>query len=141
MERILTVSVAGRRLNMLLLSIFAAVALILASVGIYGILSYAVAQRTHEIGIRVALGARAMDVLSLVVGQGMRLVLIGVALGLAGAFLLTRVMASLLYEVSVTDTLTFVAIPLILISVALVSSYIPARRAMKVDPMIALRYE
>jgi putative ABC transport system permease protein len=141
MERILDDSVAARRLNMLLLSIFAAVALILAAVGIYGVLSYSIAQRTHEIGIRMALGARAEDVLRLVVGHGLKLVLIGVATGVCGALALTQVMKSLLFEVSATDPVTFVAIPLILTVVALLSSYFPARRAMKVDPMVALRYE
>jgi putative ABC transport system permease protein len=141
MERILDDSVAARRLNMVLLSIFAAVALILASVGIYGVLAYSIAQRTHEIGIRMALGAKAADVLKLVVGYGLKLVLIGVGIGLAGALALTKVMESLLFEVSATDPLTFVAIPIVLTVVALLSSYIPARRAMKVDPMVALRYE
>ncbi|MGA9769117.1 MAG: ABC transporter permease [Blastocatellia bacterium] len=141
MQRILNDSVAGRRLNMMLLTVFAAVALILASVGIYGVLSYSIAQRTHEIGVRMALGARATDVLKLVVWDGLKLVLVGISLGLTGAFLLTEVMKSLLFEVSATDPLTFAVIPLILTAVALLSSYVPARRAMKVDPMIALRYE
>ena len=141
MQRILDSSVAARRLNMLLLSIFAAVALILASVGIYGVLSYSIAQRTHEIGVRMALGAKAADVLRLVVGHGLKMALAGVVIGLALAFLLTQVMKSLLFEVSATDPLTFAVIPLILTGVALLSSYVPARRAMKVDPMIALRYE
>jgi putative ABC transport system permease protein len=139
--RILEESVEARRLNMMLLTIFAAVALILASVGIYGVLSYSIAQRTHEIGIRMALGARSADVLKLVVGHGLKLVLAGVVIGLGGALLLTQVMKSLLFEVSATDPLTFAVIPLVLTAVALVSSYVPARRAMKVDPMIALRYE
>jgi putative ABC transport system permease protein len=141
MQRILNDSVAGRRLNMMLLSIFATVALILASVGIYGVLSYSIAQRTHEIGVRMALGAKSTDVLRLVIGHGLRLVLAGVGIGMAGAFVLTQVMKSLLFEVSATDPLTFAVIPLILTAVALLSSYVPARRAMKVDPMIALRYE
>jgi putative ABC transport system permease protein len=141
MQRILDDSVAARRLNMALLSIFGAVALILASVGIYGVLSYSIAQRTHEIGVRQALGATTADVLKLVVGHGLRLVLAGVGIGLTGAFALTQVMKSLLFEVSATDPLTFAFIPLILTGVALLSSYVPARRAMKVDPMVALRYE
>jgi putative ABC transport system permease protein len=141
MQRILDDSVAARRLNMALLSIFGAVALILASVGIYGVLSYSIAQRTHEIGIRQALGATTADVLKLVVGHGLRLVLAGVGIGLTGAFALTQVMKSLLFEVSATDPLTFAFIPLILTGVALLASYVPARRAMKVDPVVALRYE
>jgi putative ABC transport system permease protein len=141
MQRILNDSVAGRRLNMMLLTVFATVALILASVGIYGVLSYSIAQRTHEIGVRMALGAKATDVLKLVVGDGLKLVLAGISVGLTGAFLLTEVMKSLLFEVSATDPLTFAVIPLILTAVAMLSSYVPARRAMKVDPMVALRYE
>jgi putative ABC transport system permease protein len=141
MQRILEDSVAPRRLNMLLLTIFAAVALILASVGIYGVLSYSIAQRTHEIGVRMALGAKSADVLRLVVGHGLKLALAGVAIGLALSFLLTQALKSLLFEVSATDPLTFAVIPLILTGVALLSSYAPARRALKVDPMIALRYE
>jgi putative ABC transport system permease protein len=141
MTRVLDDSVAGPRFNMTLLAVFAGVAMVLAAVGIYGILSYAVAQRTHEIGVRMALGARATDVLKLVVGQGLKLTLAGVALGLGAALAVTRVMETLLYEVSVTDPLTFIAIALLLVGVALVASFIPARRATRVDPIVALRYE
>ncbi len=141
MEAILAESVARQRFSMLLLGIFAALALILAAVGIYGVMSYSVAQRTREFGIRMALGAQKSDVLKLAVGGGLKLVLIGVAIGLVAAFILTRVMSSLLFGVSATDPTTFITISLVLISVALLASYIPARRATEVDPMIALRYE
>ena len=134
-------SFAARRFNMSLLTLFAALALILAAVGIYGVMSYAVTQRTPEIGIRMALGASTLDVLKLVIGNGMRLVVIGVAAGLVGAFALTRLMTTLLFGVTPTDGLTMVVVSLILIVIALLACFIPARRATKVDPLVALRYE
>lgn len=141
MDGIITASLAVRRFTMILLALFAAAALVLASIGIYGIIAYRVASRTHEIGIRIALGAEKDDVLRLVVGQGMLLAAIGVALGILAALGLTRFLSSLLFGVNPTDTVTFVVVSLILSAVALVACYIPARRATKVDPIVALRHE
>jgi putative ABC transport system permease protein len=141
MENVISESIAAARFRTLLLAIFAGVALILAMIGIYGVMSYAVTQRTQEIGIRMALGARVVDVLKLVVKNGMSLAVIGTIFGLAGALAITRLMATLLFGVSPTDFGTFALTTFGLLLVALLACYIPARRATKVDPMVALRYE
>ena len=141
MSEVMAASMSAQRFNMTLMGIFASVALVLAAIGIYGVISYSVTQRTHEIGIRMALGAETADVLGIVLRQGLLLASVGVALGIVTAFVLTRVLSSLLFGVSTTDPLVFVAISLMLTAVALGATFIPARRATKVDPMIALRYE
>jgi len=141
MEQALSRSVAARRFSMILLSEFATLALILAAVGIYGVISYSVAQRTREVGIRMALGAQTTDVLRLIVRDGLKLVVIGVLVGLAGAFMLSRLLTTLLFGVTPTDTLTYATVALVLVGVALAACYIPARRAAKVDPLVALRFE
>jgi putative ABC transport system permease protein len=141
MDEVIAGSIEQQRFNLLLLGLFASVALTLAVVGIYGVMSESVAARTHEIGIRMALGARATDVLRMVVRQGMALAAIGIAIGLVGAFWLTRLMSGLLYEVSPTDSGTFLLIPLVVALVVLCACLVPARRATKVDPLVALRYE
>jgi predicted permease len=141
MEQIVSTAVAQRRLSTWLLGIFAAVAIVLTVVGIYGVIAYSVAQRTHEIGVRMALGAEARDVMKMILKQGALLIAAGVAIGLAAAFLLSRLMASLLFGVGASDPATFVAVPLLLVGVALLACYIPARRATRVDPLVALRYE
>jgi len=141
MEEIISSSLAARRFSMVLLGTFAGLALLLASVGIYGVVSYLIGRRTQEIGIRVALGAQPSDVLRLVLGEGAKMALLGVAVGAATAFGLTRLMANMLYGVSATDPLTFVCVAMVLTLVALAACYIPARRAMRVDPVVALRHE
>jgi len=141
MEQRVSASLARPRFNTLLLNLLSALVAALAAVGIYGVISYSVAQRTREISIRLALGARRSDVLRLVIGQGITLVSIGVAIGLAVSLALTRLMQGLLYRVSATDLLTFAGASLLLGVVAVAACYLPARRAMKVDPMVALREE
>ena len=133
--------ITERRVLTILLGVFAGLALALAAVGIYGVMSYAVAARRHEIGIRMALGAQPRDVLRLVVAQGLRPALLGVCIGLAGAFAFARAITSLLFGVSPADAMTYAAVTVLLLGVALFACWIPARRAMRVDPMVALRYE
>jgi ABC-type antimicrobial peptide transport system permease subunit len=141
MDEIISDSISDRKFSMVLLGTFAALALLLSSIGIYGVISYLVGERTHEIGIRMALGAQRKNVLTLVLGEGMKLVLLGASIGIAAALGLSRLMAGMLYGVSATDPLTFAAVPTVLLGVAMLACYIPARRAMRVDPMTALRYE
>jgi putative ABC transport system permease protein len=141
MDELMAVSVAQQRFNMLLLGLFAALALVLAAVGLYGLMAYGVSQRTHEIGVRMALGAQKGNVLRLIVGDGAKLALIGIAIGTTGALVTTRLIASLLFQVKPTDPLTFAAVAGLLALVALAACYIPVRRALRVDPSVALRYE
>jgi ABC-type antimicrobial peptide transport system permease subunit len=141
LDQVFSSSLDRQRFSFVIFAVFGVAALLLAAMGIYSVTSYAVAQRTQEIGIRMALGAQMKDVLKLVLRNAMTLVLIGAAVGLAGAYAATRVMSSLLFGVTATDVATFVAVPLLLLLVALVASLIPARRATKVDPLVALRYE
>ena len=141
MESQLAESIAQRRFNMMLLAVFAALALVLAAIGIYGVVTYTVAQRSHEMGIRMALGADRADILKLVLGHSMVTTLAGVGVGLLAALGLTRLISSLLYDVTPTDPLVFAGITSLLILVALVATYLPARRAMRVNPIVALRHE
>ncbi len=141
MNDVVSSSLSVRSLSMLLFLIFGSLALALVAVGVFGVISYSVSQRTQEIGLRVALGAQQRDVFGLVVGQGMRMVLAGVGIGLLAAWALTRTMAGLLYGVTPTDPVTFAGVTVLLAVIALAACYVPARRAMKVDPMVALRYE
>jgi len=141
LDQLLRASVAPRRLNMMLLAVFAGIALVLAAVGLYGVMSYAVSWRTHEIGIRMALGAQQTNVLALVVRQGMTMALLGLAIGLVGALALSRLLRGLLFGVSPTDPTTFAGVSILLLLVSMLACLIPARRATQVDPIIALRAE
>jgi ABC-type antimicrobial peptide transport system permease subunit len=141
MDHVVSTTLAPRRFSMILLGVFALLALLLSSIGIYGVVSYLVGQRTHEIGLRMALGARRADVLRLILANGMKMAFAGVVIGVAAAIALTRLMSSLLYGVSATDPLTFVGVAAVLTLVAAAACCIPARRAMRVDPMVALRHE
>ena len=139
--QIFSSSLAERRFNLVIIGVFAVVALLLAVTGIYGVMSYVVTQRTQEIGIRMALGASVTDILKLTMARGLKLVAMGLVIGVVGALALTRLLATLLFDISASDPLTFAAVAIVLASVAMVACYIPARRATRVDPMIALRYE
>ena len=141
MEENMAATVAQPRFRTWLIGIFAALALVLAGVGVYGVMSYTVTQRTSEIGIRVTLGAQPEDVFRIVVGEGLRLALTGVGAGILGALALTRLLQSFLYDINAYDPLTFVGVTLVLTVVALAACYLPARRAMRVDPLVALRNE
>ena len=141
MEKIVSNSVGGQRFNALLLGIFAALALVLAMIGVFGVINYSVTQRTHEIGIRIALGAQRGSIFRLVVGQGLVLAVIGITLGSIGAFAVTRLIRGLLFAVSPTDATTFAMVWILMTVVAVLACYLPARRATKVDPLVALRYE
>jgi ABC-type antimicrobial peptide transport system permease subunit len=141
LDQLANESLGLRRVSSVLLGAFSALALLLAGLGIYGVTAFSVAQRTHEIGVRMALGAQPDGVLKMVMSYGMKIVIVGLAIGLAGAFALTRELASLLYGVKPTDVTTFIFTSLLLAFIALVACYLPARRAMRVDPMAALHYE
>jgi putative ABC transport system permease protein len=141
MNQLVSDSVATRKITLVLLGLFSALALILAAIGIYGVISYSVAQRTHEIGIRTALGAQRGDLVRMILKQGLRTAVVGVGIGLGAAVGLAQLMKSMLFGVGATDPSTFVTVALALLCVALTASYIPARRAMRVDPLVALKYE
>jgi putative ABC transport system permease protein len=141
MQELVNSSVSTRRITLILLGLFSALALVLAAIGIYGVISYSVAQRTHEIGIRMALGADGGGVLRMILAQGVKIAGAGVVIGLGASFGLTRLMTKLLFSVSAADPLTFAAVAIVLVLVAMLACYIPARRALRVDPIIALRYE
>jgi putative ABC transport system permease protein len=141
MQQLVGNSVATRRLTLILLGLFSALALLLAAIGIYGVISYSVAQRTHEIGIRMALGAQRSDVLKMIFAQGVKIAGAGLAIGILASLGLTRLMASLLFSVSAVDPPTFLAVAIVLALISMLACYIPARRTLRVDPMIALRYE
>ncbi len=140
-SQVYSASLGSRRFNVILIGFFGVTALLLATAGVFGVMAYSVSRRTREIGVRVALGAGSGDVLRMILGQGLRTIVIGVAIGIAGSLALTRTVESLLFGVTATDPLTFVAVTLLLVGAALLACYIPARRATKVDPMVALRYE
>jgi len=141
MEDVVSSSTAGDRFNAVLLGAFGGIALLLTAAGIFGVLSYLVTQRTREIGLRMALGAQRTDVLREIVGHGVRLAMLGLCIGVVAAIVVTRWMSSVLFDITPTDPLTFVAVAVVLVTVAFLASYVPARRAMRVDPMLALRYE
>jgi putative ABC transport system permease protein len=141
MNALVSSSVSTRRITLILLGLFSALALVLAAIGVYGVISYSVAQRTHEIGIRMALGAQRQEVLRMVLTQGLEIAFVGVAIGLAASIGLARLMSSLLFSVGANDPMTFAAVAFLLVVVAVLACYIPARRATRVDPMVALHYE
>jgi ABC-type antimicrobial peptide transport system permease subunit len=140
-SEIYSASLGSRRFNVILIGFFGVTALLLATAGVFGVVAYSVSRRTREIGVRIALGAGSGDVLGMILGQGLRTILVGVAIGIAGSLALTRAVESLLFGVTATDPLTFGGVTLLLVGAALLACYIPARRATKVDPMVALRYE